>query len=60
MKRYQDRKKRARQRVIEMYFDFWDGETSHYQSEVADFENKCYTVGKRYGLLKEFRENAIL
>lgn len=59
MRSYQDRKNRARQQVIEMYFEFWDGETSHFQSEVVEFETKCYNIGKRYGLLKEFRENAI-
>ncbi len=56
---YKDKKEKARQEIIEAHYDFWS-ESVHFWSEVVDFENKCYNVGKRYGLLKEFRENAII
>lgn len=54
---YQERKERARQKAIEWQLDFSNNNYSY--SELADFYTYFYKLGKRYGLLKEFKENGI-
>ena len=57
MKTYQENKERVRQMAIE-----WQYETSEHDysyGELSDFAEIFNRLGKRYGLLREFRENAI-
>lgn len=54
---YQERKELARQKAIEWQLDFSNNNYSY--SELADFYSYFYKLGKRYGLLKEFKENGI-
>lgn len=54
---YQQRKEKARQEAIDWQNDF--GNHNYYWSEIADFGYHFYKLGKRYGLLREFRENGI-
>ena len=54
---YQERKERAREIAID-----WQDKTARkrlYMSELAEAGEYFYKLGRRYGLLKEFRENAI-
>ena len=56
-KTYQQLKEEAREQAIEWQADF---EKSNYSwAELAAWENHFKALGKRYGLLKEFRENGI-
>lgn len=56
--KYQIKKYEIRQMAIE-----WQTEASqknYSYGELAKFNNYFYKKGKRYGLLKEFRENGII
>ena len=57
MSNYYDKKEEIRQQAIDWQLDF----SNHNYSwgELADFTSYFYKMGKRYGLLKEFRENGI-
>ena len=57
MKTYAERKEAARQEAIDWQLDF--GNHNYSYSELADYQDHFRSLGKRYGLLKEFRENAI-
>ena len=55
---YQQGKERARERAI-----MWQrlaGEKALYMSELVYFTAKFERLGKRYGLLREYRENGII
>lgn len=57
MKTYQENKERVRQMAID-----WQIEASEHNysyGELAYFGEIFNRLGKRYGLLREFRENAI-
>lgn len=57
-KNYYNRlKEAARQAAIEWQLTFGDNPISW--NELAEVIERFYTLGKRYGLLKEFRENGI-
>lgn len=53
---YSEKKAHARDIAIEYSNNSWEG---LYQSEMIEIENYFETIGKRFGLLTEFRENAI-
>lgn len=57
MKTYAERKAEARERAIEWQCEFADRVMSwgEVAEETAEFER----LGRRYGLLTEFRENGI-
>jgi len=56
--KYQERKENARQKAIDWQADFNNHNYSY--GEIAYFQNYFEKLGKRYGLLKEFKENAII
>lgn len=56
-KYYNRLKEAARQAAIEWQITSRDKPISW--NELADVVERFYTIGKRYGLLKEFRENGI-
>lgn len=56
-KTYQQRKEEARERAIEWQRDFEN--QNYYWSELADWAEHFEKLGRRYGLLREFRENGI-
>jgi len=58
MKTYAQRKEEARQEAIEWQNGF--SQSSHYMSELVEAANYFARLAKRYGLTKEFRENAII
>ncbi len=55
---YTERKAKARQEAIEWQSDFCNH--NYYWSELANFFAHFEKLGKRYGLLREFRENGII
>ena len=57
MNYYQRRKEQVRQEAIEWQLDF----SNHNYSwgELAIWQEHFERLGRRYGLLREFRENAI-
>lgn len=57
MKKYQLAKNRAREKAIQWQLEF--NENNYSMLEWANFGNYFYNLGKKYGLLKEFRENGI-
>ena len=57
MSKYQEQKERVRNEAIEWQDDFCKHDDSW--GELAVFGDYFYTMGKRYGLLREFRENCI-
>lgn len=57
VKTYQQCKEEAREQAIEWQREF---ENQNYSwSELADWAVHFERLGKRYGLLKEFKENGI-
>lgn len=56
--KYKKQKEKARQLAIDWQIEF--SENDHYMSEYAYWNNKFTKLGKKYGLLKEFRENGII
>lgn len=56
--RYQEGKAKARDEAIQWSCDF--GEHNYSYSELADFTDRFTKLGKRYGLLREFRENGVI
>ena len=57
MNKYQENKERIRNKAIIWQLDASNKNYSY--GELADFCAYFYKMGKRYGLLKEFRENGI-
>ena len=58
MNKYQMLKDNVRQKAIEWQLDFDNHNYSWY--ELSIWSNYFYKLGKRYGLLKEFKENGII
>lgn len=58
MKTYKELKGQARNEAIEWQLSF--DEHNYSWGEIAYFSDYFEKLGKRYGLLKEFRENAII
>lgn len=54
---YQKRKAEVREEAIEWQADF--GEHDYSYGEIADKQDYFRRLGKRYGLLRKFKENAI-
>ena len=57
MSNYQKRKEAVREAAINWQASFQSVLWSY--AEVAEWQEKCHRLGKRYGLLTEFRENGI-
>lgn len=57
MNSYRENKERIRQKAIEWQLDFCNHNYSW--GELAEWQEYFYKMGKRYGLLKEFKENGI-
>lgn len=55
--RYLELKEKARQEAIDWQLDL--GNHNYSWGELAEYCNHFEKLGKRYGLLKEFRENGI-
>lgn len=58
MNKYQQAKERARQKVIDWQLTFSDN--VYYWGDLAYFSAYFEKLGKRYGLIKEFKENGII
>ena len=58
MNKYQKQKGRARQEAIEWQLNF--NNHNYSWSELSFFEEYFTRLAKRYGLIKEFRENCII
>ncbi len=58
MSTYQKAKERARDKAIEWQLDFENHNYSY--GELAYYGNYFEGLAKRYGLVKEFRENGII
>ena len=58
MNKYQQAKERARQAAINIQATF--SENAYYMSDLAYFSAYFEKLGKRYGLVKEFKENGII
>lgn len=58
MNKYQQAKERARQKAIDCQLTFSD--KVYYWSDLAYFVAYFEKLGKRYGLVKEFKENGII
>ena len=56
-KTYQDKKQQLRDLAIEWQHNFSEYNWSY--GELAEIQDYFYTKGKKYGLLKEFKENCI-
>lgn len=58
MTQYAINKERARDKAIMWQLMF--GEHNYSWGELFEFSNYFTKIGKRYGLLREFRENGII
>ncbi len=54
---YKEQKQKARELAQTWQFNFANNNYSY--EEIGEFTNFFTKLGKRYGLLKEFRENGI-
>ena len=54
---YQKSKENARNKAIDWQMDF--GNHNYSYEELDTFQNYFKILGKKYGLLREFRENGI-
>lgn len=59
MSRYEKGKAKTIEMAMEYQNSFAEGK-SYYWSEVADIQSNLEKRAKRYGLLREFRENGII
>lgn len=57
MKTYKDQKEQARNKAIDWQLDF--ANHNYSWGELANWGEYFERLGRRYGLLKEFRENGI-
>lgn len=55
---YQEKKADVREKAINFQQVFFECDFSY--SEIIEYQNYFLKQGKRYGLLKEFRENGII
>lgn len=55
---YKERKEEIRDEAIDFQFEFEQNNYSY--GELAYYQRYFTIMGKRYGLLKEFRENGII
>lgn len=58
MTEYQKRKAAAREKAVEWQLDFNNHNYSYFQ--LAEFTAYFTKLAKRYGLIKEFKENGII
>ena len=58
MNNYQKQKEKARSKAVDWQLDFNDHNYSY--GELAEFYDYFERLAKRYGLVKEFRENCII
>lgn len=58
MSRYSVNKERVRKMAIEWQYDFYNHNYSW--GDLAVYSEMFTRLGKRYGLIKEFRENGII
>lgn len=58
MKNYKEKKEKARQLAIIWQLNF--SNNNHSMQYCINWCNRFYKIGKKYGLLHEFEENAIL
>ena len=56
--KYAEKKERIREQAREWKEKF--SESEHYYSELSFWQDYFTRLGKRYGLLREFRENGII
>lgn len=56
--KYEMAKRKARQKAIDYQVE--QSEKSMSYGELAEQQNSLYKLGKRYGLIKEFKENGVL
>lgn len=55
---YSERKEKARQEAINLTHEAAQEDLSY--GEMAIIHNYIYNLGKRYGLITEFKENALI
>ena len=58
MNKYQIEKEKARQKAIDWQMDFCNNNYSW--GELADYGGYFERLARRYGLVKEFKENGII
>ena len=56
-KTYQERKENARNIAMDVQAFSWPG---LYWSEYAEIQNELHEIGKKYGLLNEFRRDGVI
>ena len=55
---YKEQKQKARELAVQWQYDF--ANNNYNWEEISEFTDFFTKLGKRYGLLKEFRENGVL
>ena len=55
---YKEQKEKARELAVQWQYDF--ANNNYNWEEIGNFTDFFTKLGKRYGLLKEFRENGVL
>ena len=55
---YKEQKEKARELAVQWQYDF--ANNNYNWEEISEFTDFFTKLGKRYGLLKEFRENGVI
>lgn len=60
MKTYKEQKENARNIIIDTQNEIIDKSISLSWGGLSDLRNYYYKIGKRYGLIKELKENGLI
>ena len=58
MNNYQKQKEKVRQKAIDWQLDY--GNHNYSYGELSEYQGYFEKLAKRYGLIKEFKENGII
>ena len=58
MSKYMEKKEAARNEAINWMHTTANDSMSW--SEIAEYQDRLMTIGRRYGLIREFRENGVI
>lgn len=59
-KTYQQGKAEAWDKILQLAWEMWDGETDRSYAEIAMYQDKVLKIARRYGLVKQCMEECVL
>ncbi len=59
-KTYQQQKEAAWDRILDMAWEMWDGETSRSYADIVEYQDRVLSIAKRFGLVRKCVEESVL